>query len=89
MFRFLRYNEKLNAQLCIWQWQHVHRRLTEKHPVFISRKNVVLPHVNAKPHTAKLRQEKFWNLVVLFNPTDIYFVFLFFLIAVKSIVGEN
>ena len=57
-FELLNRNETVTADLYLQQLQHVHQSLLEKRPALVNRKNVVLLHDNARPHTARVTQEK-------------------------------
>ena len=68
-FELLNRNETVTADLYVQQLQRVHQSLLEKRPTLVNRKNVVLLHDNARPHTARVTQEFFWSLAGLFYLT--------------------
>ena len=68
-FKLLNHNGSVTANVYIQQLQRVHQSLLEKLPTLINRKNVVLLHDNARPHTARVTQEKFWSSACLFYLT--------------------
>ena len=61
-FELLNRNETVTADLYVQQLQRVHQSLLEKRPALVNRKNVVLLHDNARPHTARVTQENVLEL---------------------------
>ena len=56
-FEQLNRNETVTADLYVQKLQQlVHQSLLEKRPALVNRKNVVLLHDNARPHTARVTQ---------------------------------
>ena len=47
------------------QLKHIYQSLLEKCLALVNHKNIVLLHDNARPHTARVTQEKFWSLAGL------------------------
>ena len=43
-------------------------KFAQKRPALVNQKSVVLRHDNARPHTARVRQDNFWSLDGLFYP---------------------
>ena len=52
----------MNGEVYAQQLQRVQEKLLEKRPVLVNRKKVILLHDNARPHTAKVTQEKIIEL---------------------------
>ena len=61
-FELLNRNETVTADVYFQQLQRVHQSLLEKRPALVNRKNVVLLHNNARPHTARVTQGNFLEL---------------------------
>jgi len=61
-FELLKPGETVTADLYCQQLDRVCNKLFEKRPVLINRKSVVLQHDNARPHVARLTQEKIKEL---------------------------
>ena len=55
-------NETVTGDVYVQQLQRVQEKLLEKRPALVNRKNVILLHDNAKPHTARVTQEKILEL---------------------------
>ena len=68
-FELLNRNEMVTADLYVQQLQYVHQSLLEERPALVNRKNVVLLHDNARPHTARVTQEHFLELGCSTSPT--------------------
>ncbi|GFW28594.1 histone-lysine N-methyltransferase SETMAR [Trichonephila clavipes] len=81
----LKPNLTITADRYVQQLQRVQEKLHEKRPALVNRKNVILLHDNTRPHTAKVTQEKIFELgwSVLphppyspcFSPTDYHLLF--------------
>ena len=59
---------QVTADLNIQQLQSVHQSLLKRRPALVNWKNVLL-YDNARPHTARITQEKIWSLAGLFYLT--------------------
>ncbi|XP_067126777.1 histone-lysine N-methyltransferase SETMAR-like [Centruroides vittatus] len=57
-FELLPRNETVTANVYIQQLEQLRLKLHEKHPALVNRKKITLLHDNARPHTAKITQEK-------------------------------
>lgn len=55
-------NETVTGDVYVQQLQRVQEKLLEKRPALVNRKNVILLHDNARPHTARVTQEKILEL---------------------------
>lgn len=58
----LKSNLTITADRYVQQLQRVQEKLHEKRPALVNRKNVILLHDNARPHTARVTQEKILEL---------------------------
>ncbi|XP_043258954.1 histone-lysine N-methyltransferase SETMAR-like [Colletes gigas] len=58
----LKSNLTITADRYVQQLQRVQEKLNEKRPVLVNRKDVILLHDNARPHTARVTQEKILEL---------------------------
>jgi [histone H3]-lysine36 N-dimethyltransferase SETMAR len=61
-FELLKKGETITATFYSSQLQRVHEELRKKRPALVNRKGVILQHDNARPHVAKLTQEKLKQL---------------------------
>lgn len=62
LFELLKKGETITANFYSSQLQRVHEKLLKKRPALVNRKGVILQHDNARPHVAKLTQEKLKQL---------------------------
>ena len=53
--------QTLNTDVCSQQLQHLQENL-KKDPSLVNRWNIVLPEDNSKPHSARITQEKIFDL---------------------------
>lgn len=58
----LKSNLTITVDRYVQQLQRVQEKLHEKRPALVNRKNVILLHDNARPHTARVTQEKILEL---------------------------
>lgn len=61
-YEILKQGQTINASLYSTQLQRVHEKLLAIRPSMVTRRGVLYLHDNAKPHTAKLTQEKLKQL---------------------------
>jgi histone-lysine N-methyltransferase SETMAR len=61
-FEVLEYGQTVTADVYCGQLERLRDALLAKRPALINRKGVILQHDNAKPHTAKLTQQKLRGL---------------------------
>ncbi|CAK9820322.1 Histone-lysine N-methyltransferase SETMAR [Anthophora plagiata] len=69
-YELLPRNETVTAALYVQQLARVQEKLEEKRPALVNRKGVMLLHDNARPHTARIAEEKIPDLKwsVLLHP---------------------
>ncbi len=69
-FEVLEMDQTITADLYCQQLDRLHQALIEKRPALVNRKGVILQHDNAKPHTARITQQKIRDLgrEVLLHP---------------------
>lgn len=69
-FELLRPGETITADSYCSQLERLQSKLIEKRPALINRRGVILQHDNARPHTARITQEKIKELgwEVLLHP---------------------
>lgn len=61
-YEILKPGETITAELYCQQLDRLHKQLLVKRPGLVNRKEVILQHDNARPHAAKLNQEKIKQL---------------------------
>jgi histone-lysine N-methyltransferase SETMAR len=61
-YELLKPGETIKAELYCQQLDRLHNQLLVKRPGLVNRKGVILQHDNARPHAAKLTQEKIRQL---------------------------
>jgi histone-lysine N-methyltransferase SETMAR len=61
-FEVLEMGQTITADLYCQQLDRLHQALIEKRPALVNRKGVILQHDNARPHTARITQQKIRDL---------------------------
>jgi histone-lysine N-methyltransferase SETMAR len=61
-FELLKPGETITAEVYCQQLERLQQKLSDKRPALINRKGVILQHDNARPHAARITQEKIKEL---------------------------
>ena len=61
-FELLPEGQVLNSEVFCLQLERMHYKLAKKYPALINRKNVLLHHDNARPHTSRMTKQKITEL---------------------------